>query len=250
MSSFSIDIFSDTEQTTSLDSSATLNTPTTDPLMNFRPQSTSLNAPELLPLHNNPDNRFEQNRLLNGKTKYEETNTIIQSLEEEIVSMKHKLSFVYEKDEEIGKLKETVNELKKQVTDLESSTQELVKMRLENNQLQTELMELKHTRLELEKLSSENKLLREKLKSIDSDESKQVIDDIQDIEELSITDEIEEIDEMINVNIHQLRQVLLNRLKDKQISHIESLINTYGLKRKNQVKRSVMERMLEEAIHL
>lgn len=250
MSSFSIDIFSDTEQTNSLDSSTTLNTPTTDPLMNFRPQSTSLNAPDLLPLHNNPDNRFEQNRLLNGKTKYEETNTIIQSLEEEIVSMKHKLSFVYEKDEEIGKLKETVNELKKQVTDLESSTQELVKMRLENNQLQTELMELKHTRLELEKLSSENKLLREKLKSIDSDESKQVIDDIQEIEELSITDEIEEIDEMINVNIHQLRQVLLNRLKDKQISHIESLINTYGLKRKNQVKRSIMERMLEEAIHL
>ena len=242
MSSFSIDIFSDTELTNQ--SPPMTNSMNSDPLMDFRPQSTSLNAPDLLPLHNNPDNRFEQNRLLNGKTKYEETNTIIQSLEEEIVSMKHKLSFVYEKDEEIGKLKEKVNELKKQITDLESSTQELVKMRLENNQLQTELMELKQTRLELEKLTSENKLLREKLKSIDNDESKQVIDDIQEIEE------IEEIDEMINVNIHQLKTVLLNRLKDKQISHIESLINTYGLKRKNQVKRSVMERMLEEAIHL
>ena len=250
MSSFSIDIFSNTEPTNNLDTPTTLDAPTTDPLMNFRPQSTSLNAPELLPLHNNQDKRFEQNRLLNGKTKYEETNTIIKSLEEEIVSMKHKLSFVYEKDEEIGKLKEKVNELKKQVTDLESSTQELVKMRLENKQLQNELMELKQTRLELEKLSSENKLLREKLKSIDSDESKQVLDDIQEVEEVSITDEIEEIDEMINVNIHQLRTVLLNRLKDKQISHIESLINTYGLKRKNKVKRSVMERMLEEAIHL
>ena len=250
MSSFSIDIFSNTEPSNNLDTPTTLDAPTTDPLMNFRPQSTSLNAPELLPLHNNQDKRFEQNRLLNGKTKYEETNTIIKSLEEEIVSMKHKLSFVYEKDEEIGKLKEKVNELKKQVTDLESSTQELVKMRLENKQLQNELMELKQTRLELEKLSSENKLLREKLKSIDSDESKQVLDDIQEVEEVSITDEIEEIDEMINVNIHQLRRVLLNRLKDKQISHIESLINTYGLKRKNQVKRSVMERMLEEAIHL
>ena len=58
---------------------------------------------------NNPDKRFEQNRLLNGKTKYEETNTIIRSLEEEIVSNKHKSSFVYEKDEEIGKLKEKIN---------------------------------------------------------------------------------------------------------------------------------------------
>ena len=199
MSSFSIDIFSDTEPTNNLDMPTTLDAPKTDPLMNFRPQSTSLNAPELLPLHNNQDKRFEQNRLLNGKTKYEETNTIIKSLEEEIVSMKHKLSFVYEKDEEIGKLKEKVNELKKQVTDLESSTQELVKMRLENKQLQNELMELKQTRLELEKLSSENKLLREKLKSIDSDESKQVLDDIKEVEEVSITDEIEEIDEMIKV---------------------------------------------------
>ena len=241
MSSFSIDIFSDTEPTNNLDSSMS------DPLMDFRPQSTSLNAPDLLPLNNNPDKRFEQNRLLNGKTKYEETNTIIKSLEEEIVSMKHKLSFVYEKDEEIGKLKEKINELKKQVTDLESSTQELVKMRLENKELQNELMELKQTRLELEKLSSENKLLREKLKSIDSDESKQALDDVQDIEDIQ---DIEEIDELINVNVHQLRRVLLNRLKDKQISHIESLINTYGLKRKSQVKRSVMERMLEEAIHL
>jgi len=244
MSSFSIDIFSDTEPTNSLDLSSSGN------LMDFRPQSTSLNAPDLLPLHNNPDKRFEQNRLLNGKTKYEETNTIIKSLEEEIVSMKHKLSFVYEKDEEIGKLKEKINELKKQVTDLESSTQELVKMRLENKELQNELMELKQTRLKLEKLSSENKLLREKLKTIDSDESKQALEDIQEIEDLDIKEEIEEVDELININVHQLRRVLFNRLKDKQMSHIESLINTYGLKRKNQVKRSVMERMLEQAIHL
>ena len=94
MQSYSIDIFNDSVETSQK---------TTDPMLTFRPESTSLNAPELLPLNNSPDTRFEQNRLLNGKTKYEETNTIIKSLEEEIVTMKHKLSFVYEKDEEIAK---------------------------------------------------------------------------------------------------------------------------------------------------
>ena len=52
---------------------------------------------------------FQTDILINGKTKYEEENTIIKSLEEEIVSMKHKLSFVYEKDEEIAKLKGKIN---------------------------------------------------------------------------------------------------------------------------------------------
>jgi hypothetical protein len=43
---------------------------------------------------------------------------------------------------------------------------------------------------------------------------------------------------------------LLTRLKDKQKDHIEKLIEQYGLKRKNRVKRSLMEEMLEQAIHL
>ena len=72
-------------------------------------------ARDLLPLHNKKDDRFQTDVQLNGKTRFEEKNTIIKSLEEEIVNMKHKLSFVYEKDEEIGKLKGTVNDLKKEI---------------------------------------------------------------------------------------------------------------------------------------
>ena len=36
----------------------------------------------------------------------------------------------------------------------------------------------------------------------------------------------------------------------KQAHHIESLINTYNLKQKNKIKKSVLEKMLEQAIHL
>ena len=42
-----------------------------DVLMDFRPNSTTLSGPELLPLNNNHDfQRFQQNILINGKTKY------------------------------------------------------------------------------------------------------------------------------------------------------------------------------------
>ena len=249
MNSFSINIFDDLDNTSNSTQSTQLTQ--SDPLLTFRPESTSVNAPDLLPLHNNPDERFKQNRLINGKTKYEEDNTIIKSLEEEIVNMKHKLSFIYEKDEEIAKLKDQVNTLKKQNTELQSYSEEAVKLRIDNKRLEDELVLLRVQSTSSVKLTSDNKLLTEKLNELTKEKEKEKDNfHIEDIENIEDIEDIEDIEEMINVNVHHLRRTLLNRLKDKQSEHIESLINTYGLKRKNQVKRSVMERMLGEAIHL
>ena len=225
----------------------------------------SVLANDLLPLHNKKDDRFQTDIQLNGKTRFEETNTIIKSLEEEIVSMKHKLSFVYEKDTEIGKLKELVNGLKKDNKELQRSSQESTKLRMENKQLKDQLDLVSMKDNQNDKLISENRLLKDKLKEVTKEDSS--ITDITDI--LSDSDEgadgggadggadgegstkedsLEE--EMMDINIHQLRRVLLSRLKDKQSAHIENLINSYNLKKKNKVKKSVLERMLEEAIHL
>ena len=55
---------------------------------------------------------------------------------------------------------------------------------------------------------------------------------------------------MIDIHIPKLRYVLTNRLKQKQTLHIEGLIKKYNLKKTNKVKKSVMSKMLEEAIHL
>lgn len=208
--------------------------PTTE--FSFRPQSTSMNAPDLLPLHNNPNQRFEQNKLLNGKTKYEEENTIIKSLEEEIVTMKHKMSFVYEKDEEIGKLKEQIRELTKQNTELDELSKEAVQLRLDNKRLTEALSSMEGSS---KQVTEENQRLTATIQKLRQN------DTIEDI-----GDSIEPVDEMMDINIPQLRHVLLTRLKDKQTEHIERLIEQYGLKRKNKVKRSLMEEMLEQAIHL
>jgi hypothetical protein len=208
----------------------------------------SVLAKDLLPLHNKKDDRFQTDIQLNGKTRFEESNTIIKSLEEEIVSMKHKLSFVYEKDEEIGKLKETLNELKKENKELMSSSNECVKLRLEVKQMKDQLDFRDLQTNQQDKLIKENKLLKDKLKELTKeDEGEHSITDITDF--LSDSEEDKE-EELMDVNVPHLRKVLFNRLRDKQAHHIEDLINTYNLKKKNKIKKSVLEKMLEQAIHL
>jgi len=210
---------------------------------------TAVLAKDLLPLHNKRDDRFQTDIQLNGKTKFEESNTIIKSLEEEIVSMKHKLSFVYEKDKEIGKLKETINELKKENKELQEYSGECMKLRLENKGLQEQQDIISLQTNKSNKVESENKLLRNKIKELTKDET--TITDITDFISESDDEVIEEInEELMDVNIPHLRSVLFKRLRDKQTQHIDNLIDTYNLRKKNKVKKSILEKMLEEAIHL
>jgi len=193
-----------------------------------------VNANELLPIRNENE-RFQTDALINGKTKYEEENTIIKSLEEEIVNMKHKLSFVYEKDEEIAKLKEKIIDLKKEVKEHGDTTRHNTELRIEVKQLEEQLNDIRLNKTDQDLIQTENKMLKSKLKELG---------------EKSESLDIEEIEELVDVNVPQLRRVLLHRLKDKQTNHIEGLINQYELKKKNKIKKSVMEQILVEAIHL
>ena len=211
----------------------------------------SVLAKDLLPLHNKKDDRFQTDIQLNGKTRFEESNTIIKSLEEEIVNMKHKLSFVYEKDEEIGKLKETLNELKKENKELMSSSNECIKLRLEVKQMKDQLDFQNLQTNQQDKLMKENKLLKDKLKEFTKEEEEEhSITDITTITDFLSDSEEDNEEELMDVNVPHLRKVLFNRLRDKQAHHIEGLINTYNLKKKNKIKKSILEKMLEQAIHL
>ena len=210
---------------------------------------TSTLARDLLPLHNKKDDRFQTDIQLNGKTRFEEKNTIIKSLEEEIVNMKHKLSFVYEKDEEIGKLKGTVNDLKKEIKELQSYSSECIKLRLENKNLKDQLDLQSMNKNTNDKLVSENMNLKDKIKELTNEDNT-----ITDITEFISDDDddlsYESDEELMDVNVPQLRSVLFRRLQDKQKQHIDNLIISYDLNRKNKVKKSVLEKMLEQAIHL
>ena len=172
-------------------------------------------------------------------------------MEEEIVNMKHKLSFVYEKDEEIGKLKGTVNDLKKEIKELMSSSNECIKLRLEVEQMKDQLDFQNLQTNQQDKLMKENKLLKDKLKEFTKEEEEEhSITDITTITDFLSDSEEDNEEELMDVNVPHLRKVLFNRLRDKQAHHIEGLINTYNLKKKNKIKKSVLEKLLEQAIHL
>jgi regulator of replication initiation timing len=208
----------------------------------------SVLAKDLLPLHNKKADRFQTDIQLNGKTRFEEKNTIIKSLEEEIINMKHKLSFVYEKDEEIGKLKGTVNDLKKEIKELQAYSSECMKLRLENKNLRDQLDLQSMNKNKNDKLESENMNLKDKIKELTKEDNTitDITDFISDDDDLSY----ESDEELMDVNVPQLRSVLFRRLQDKQKQHIDNLITSYELKKKNKVKKSVLEKMLEQAIHL
>jgi hypothetical protein len=200
----------------------------------FSSSDTSTLAKDLLPIHNKNDIRFQTDVQINGKTRFEESNTIIKSYEEELLAMKEKMSFVYAKDDEIGTLKSQLNGLKKENKELQDRTNECVQLRMEHKQKD----------LQLTNLLSENNELKDQIQKLKNNTSRitEILTDDDDDSDFE--------DEYMPINIHHLREVLFNRLRDKQTKHIDKLIHSYNLRKKNMVKKSVLEKMLEEAVCL
>ena len=59
-----------------------------------------------------------------------------------------------------------------------------------------------------------------------------------------------EKDNKIKINIVQLKEILINRLKTYHENHINELINKYDLNHKKEIDKSLMENILLKAIHL
>ena len=141
-----------------------------------------------------------------------------------------------------------MNDLKKEIKELQSYSSECMKLRHENKNLKDQLDLQSMNKNTNDKLESENKNLKDKIKELTNEENTitDITEFISDDDDLSY----ESDEELMDVNVPQLRSVLFRRLQDKQKQHIDNLINSYDLKRKNKVKKSVLERMLEQAIHL
>lgn len=214
------------------------------------------------PLTNGLDNRFRTDILINGKTNFEKDNNIINSMSDEIISLKEKLSFVYQKDSEIQKLKCDIESLTKENKELLSAKHSYNKLKMENLSHKDEISSLQVNTNELHSLRNENKLLKEKLdeyhKQLHPDD-KSIIDDTT-LDDTTLDDTTfnpisnknihEEIEEMISVDIDKLKFILSNRLKSYHEKHINSLISNYDLENKSEVSKKMMEQILSEAIHI
>jgi len=215
-------------------------------------------------LDNKPVNRFDTDILLNSKESFESNNSRINSLQEEILSLKRKLNIIPEKDEKIQEQKCEIEKLNDQIIMNSSVQDELEKLKTENKTLRDNYDRLQLENMNNNKLKQENDMLKKKIIELHSQLKKQEIEedfsesDIQDImtEDYEGNLEIETYKkdkkdkETIEINIIQLKNVLSNRLKSYHDKHIEKLIETYNLRGKTEIEKETMEKLLLEAIHI
>ena len=226
--------------------------------MNDLTRSAYSNNTKANDLDNKPINRFDTDILLNSKESFDSNNQKLNSLQEEILSLKRKLSIIPEKDEEIQSLKCEIEKLNDQ-NDINSAlSSEVNKLKLDNQGLRDNYDRLQLENMNNQKLQQENTMLKKKIidlnKKIKSEKNEEEFSDseIADIMTEDYEEDKLEINdtEKIQINVPQLKQILSNRLKSYHEKHIDNLINLYNLKGKESIEKETMEKLLLEAIHI
>ena len=201
-----------------------------------------------IPLRNSSmTDRFESDTFINHKESFEQNNSRINSLNDEIRELKNKLKLVYEKDDEIQKLKNELAQHELKLKDSERYQNDNIRLRSENDSLKRELDMLKITGLEVDKYKSENTLLKKKVIELSKADDNEV--SLDESNNLDSVDAVETV-EKVPVDVTRLKSVLYNRLKSYHENHIESLILQYDLNEKTEIEKNLMEKILLEAIHV
>jgi len=206
-------------------------------------------------LDNKPVNRFDTDILLNSKESFDSNNQKLNSLQEEILSLKRKLSIITEKDEEIQSLKCDIEKLNDQNKINSSLSAEVNKLKGENIQLRDDYDRLQLENMNIQSLQQENDMLKNKIVDLHKQLKKEEVSEEIDIEEIMTEDYSKGMNketnkETIQINIIELKQILSNRLKSYHEKHIDNLIDTYNLQNKNSIEKETMEKILLEAIHI
>ena len=224
--------------------------------MNDLTRSAYSNNTKANDLDNKPINRFDTDILLNSKESFDSNNQKLNSLQEEILSLKRKLSIIPEKDEEIQSLKCEIEKLNDQ-NDINSAlSSEVNKLKLDNQGLRDNYDRLQLENMNNQKLQQENNMLKKKIidlnKKIKSEKNEEEFSDseIADIMTDDYEEEFENDTEKIQINVPQLKQILSNRLKSYHEKHIDNLIQLYNLQGKESIEKETMEKLLLEAIHI
>jgi|TARA_B110000285_G_C14992873_1_gene547236 hypothetical protein len=195
--------------------------------------------------------RFDSDILLNSKESFDSNNQKLNSLQEEILSLKRKLTIITEKDEEIQGLKCNIEKLNEQSSINSALSTEVNKLKEDNKILRDN-----HDRLQLENMNNltlqqENTMLRKKIVELHGQLKNEEISVGSDTEiEDIVTEDYMKESEKISINIIELKNVLSNRLKSYHEKHIDNLIKSYNLQNKNLIDKETMEKILLEAIHI
>ena len=163
------------------------------------------------------------------RESFTDNNKRINDLHDEIIELKQKLKQIYEKDDKIRHLKSEIEIYKNKEKKNTLLMKALLKLKKENKALQDNYDEAKLEIINSENIKLENKLLKERFKD-------------ENIDEIISTE--------INIDIDNLKKVLNDRLQNYHDKHINEIIMTHGLNKKKTIDKKLMEKILEEAIHI
>ena len=217
--------------------------------------------------------RLQTTSYINTKENYDDSNKIINGLNEEILSLKRKMKFVFEKDKEIEKLKYKISELEnvgknidskylnenialKQLNEsltiknkeyLDQIEVSLFNEQKENDNIQKykdKIVELKDI---ISDLTKQNSLLQREL-NIKKDDYKKddfvknVLD--KDLDTIDF-DVIPKYDEKIKVDIEKFKNILEKKFKNK---NYDKILIKYGLddNSNKKISKNMMNDIIKE----
>ena len=213
---------------------------------------------------NNNYERLQNNIYLNKRESYDDSNKLINSLNEELLSLKRKMKFVYEKDEEIQKLKTKINEyergsansdskfktentaLKLTLSSLEEKNKEylqridelIMEEKLENNNFEL-------YKKENDKLKKDNSLLKRELNLLKR--KKSVENDLDDVTDIDFDVDVK-VKEKVKVDIQKLKKILSKKLENKRDNKIEELLKRYNIKDQREIDKNIIEELIRKII--
>ena len=205
--------------------------------------------------------RLQDNIYLNKKESYDDSNKLINSLNEELLSLKRKMKFVYEKDEEIQKLKNKINELERgnansdnkykiENTALKLSLSSLEKKNKEYlNRIDELIMkekqenhDYKEYKRENDKLKKDNSLLKRELNLI---KKKRSIDN--DVTDIDFDVEVK-VKEKVKVDIQKLKKILSKKLENKRDNKVDQLLEEYNIINQREIDKDIIEKLIRKII--
>lgn len=128
------------------------------------------NTLSLRKLGENNMERFQTDISLNGKTKYQDKDNIIHSLQEELSTMKYKMTFYFEKEKEIQELQKKIKSLEDEIKNVNKYKLLILKLKKTNDNVSEHYKQLLLEIHDYENIKKENTLMKEKIKELTEEE--------------------------------------------------------------------------------
>ena len=185
---------------------------------------------DLIQKKDNPlNNNLLPNVAINNKQSFDEGNSTINRLNEEILKLKRKTQFVDEKDRQIEKLEIQINELKRELETRNSKLKEL------KNQIET-LGDL-NLNIDSNELERENSLLKREIEKLKRDNSTNIDFDYR-----------VKVEDTIILNTDRIKNIIKSKSGYSQDDKVDFVLKRYKLKNGDSIDRKLLSKIIQEIL--